>query len=110
MQKANVLGTVYEIHDECSRADYPILEDYDGYCDYSTKRIYVVKMIHEKDSLQDLGVYKAQLIRHELIHAFLFESGLAAESDWAQNEELVDWIAAQFPKMQELFTQLLVRP
>ncbi|MFD1464645.1 hypothetical protein ACFQ4L_00875 [Lapidilactobacillus mulanensis] len=41
--------------------------------------------------------------RHELIHAFLCESGLAENSDWAQNEEVVDWIARQFPKLFETF-------
>lgn len=34
--------------------------------------------------------------------AFLFESGLGADS-WGINEEIVDWIAYQFPKMAEAF-------
>ena len=38
-------------------------------------------------------------MRHEIIHAFLCESGLAENSDWATNEELVDWIAIQAPKL-----------
>ena len=37
--------------------------------------------------------------RHEIVHAFLFESGLAENSEWAQNEEMVDWIAKQGPKL-----------
>lgn len=42
------------------------------------------------------------MIRHELVHAFLFESGLSVNS-WADNEEIVDWIAIQFPKLQAGF-------
>lgn len=41
--------------------------------------------------------------RHEIIHAFLFESGLAENSEWAQNEEMVDFFAIQFPKLMEAF-------
>ncbi|HJA90843.1 MAG TPA: hypothetical protein H9948_08655 [Candidatus Jeotgalibaca merdavium] len=42
-------------------------------------------------------------IRHELIHVFLFESGLGENSQWAQNEEMVDWFARQFPKLLKAF-------
>ena len=34
---------------------------------------------------------------------FLFESGLAENSEWAQNEEMVDFFAIQFPKLMEAF-------
>ena len=37
--------------------------------------------------------------RHEIIHAFLCESGLAENSTWAQEEEMVDWFAKQAPKL-----------
>ena len=47
-------------------------------------------------------------MRHELIHAFLFESGLAENSNWARNEEMVDWIARQFPKMAKTFQEVKV--
>jgi hypothetical protein len=46
-------------------------------------------------------------MRHELIHAFLFESGLDCCS-WADKEEIVDWIAIQFPKLQNVFEQINV--
>ena len=53
-------------------------------------------------SHRHLKTYRQQVIRHELVHAFLFESGLGADS-WGINEEIVDWIAYQFPKMAEAF-------
>lgn len=36
---------------------------------------------------------------------FLFESGLDSES-WGRNEEIVDWIANQFPKMMKAFDEV----
>jgi len=46
-----------------------------------------------------------ETLRHEIVHAFLFECGLSACSGyadhWAKNEEMVDWIAIQGPKIHE---------
>ena len=52
----------------------------------------------------DLEHYKRKVIRHELLHAVLFESGLSCNS-WGENEEIVDWFAIQFPKLEALFQQ-----
>jgi len=53
---------------------------------------------------QDLDSVTRKNIRHELIHAFLSESGLWANCDWAK-EEMVDWLAIQFPKLLKAFTE-----
>lgn len=46
-------------------------------------------------------------IRHEIVHAFLYESGLDtcshAPEAWGRSEEIVDWIAIQSPKMCKVF-------
>ena len=34
------------------------------------------------------------------------ESGLRNNTDYAENEELVDWIAIQFPKIAKVFEKL----
>ena len=70
----------------------------DGYCDETTKTIVVDEMKPDDHSKLNLKEYQNKVTRHELIHAFLFESGLAESSPWARNEEMVDWIASQFPK------------
>lgn len=48
-------------------------------------------------------------LRHEIIHAFLAESGLWGSSEpakaWAMNEEMIDWIALQFPKILKAFKE-----
>lgn len=55
------------------------------------------------DSIKDIEAYKRKVKRHEVIHAYFYESGL---TDYAGNEQLVDWIAWQFPKMLETFKQI----
>lgn len=45
----------------------------------------------------------SEVMRHEVIHAFFNESDL---SDYSNNEELVDWLAMQFPKMFKVFQEL----
>lgn len=97
----NVLGTNYTIK-KMNMVEEPELEKCDGYCDHTTKTIVISDIQERPGSVEDLDAYMQSVIRHELVHAFLFESGLGAES-WGINEEIVDWIAYQFPKMYEAF-------
>jgi len=97
----NVLGTPYTVTKKNIVED-PELERCDGYCDHTTKVIVIADIPARPGSLEDLETYSQGVIRHELVHAFLFESGLGCES-WGNNEEIVDWIAQQFPKMLEAF-------
>lgn len=57
---------------------------------------------------KDLQQYKNSVMRHEIVHAFLYESGLdvCSKGAWAKNEEMVDWIAIQFPKMMVAFHEV----
>lgn len=103
LNKVNVLGVEYAII-EASKNDNESLAENDGLCDTSTKMCYVEEMKYEPGMKKNLKDYKKQVIRHELIHAFLYESGLDVCS-WANNEELVDWIAIQFPKMTKTFKE-----
>lgn len=61
--------------------------------------------------LQDYESWKKVILRHEILHAFLFESGLDASSiatygAWAINEEMVDWFAIQSPKIFAAYQNL----
>lgn len=95
----NVLGAQYTVTQ--SHND-PRLENIDGFCDETTKEI-VVETYEGDDGKPgvkgQLDIQRKKNVRHEIVHAFLFECGLAENSDWAQNEELVDWIAIQGPKI-----------
>lgn len=98
--KIDVLGTEYELELKSESEDIA-LRDCDGYCDESTKRLVVETYATVKDSpnaQKDLSVQQKKVIRHELTHAFLSESGLA-ECSWANNEEIVDWIARMGPRL-----------
>lgn len=102
-----VLGVPYSIY-EGTTIDFPDLCDCDGYCDTTIKQIIVSDMTESTGrpgAKADLEHYKRKVIRHELTHAALFESGLSNNSSWAENEEVVDWIAIQFPKLVDLFEQ-----
>lgn len=98
-----VLGTEYSIK-ESNKLEDMNLEQCDGYCDHSIKTIVIDTFQDSPGALANLDEYKKQVIRHELVHAFLIESGLSCNS-WGKNEEIVDWIACQFPKMLKAFTE-----
>ncbi len=95
----NILGTSYTVNMATASTE-PRLEDCDGFCDETTREI-VTKNYERGQRLSKgrLELQEQKVIRHEIIHAFLYESGLAENSDWAQNEEMVDWFAKQAPKL-----------
>lgn len=95
--KVKILGTQYRVTHSNYPGD-PRLENIDGFCDDTAKEI-VVETYEGDDGKPGvkakLDIQRKKILRHEITHAFLFESGLAENSPWAQNEELVDWIAMQ---------------
>lgn len=104
----NVLGTEIKIVFRAEKQD-PQLEDLGGYFD-SSERLIVVKIPEsDKHSLGNLENWQKKTLRHEIIHAFLYESGLdwsASSTDcWATNEEMVDWLAIQIPKIYTIFRE-----
>ena len=101
MVTVDVLGTKYSIK-VANKVDDVNLESCDGYCDPTTKTITIGTFIPSQGSVEDLESYRKSILRHELVHAFLNESGLNGES-WGRNEEIVDWIAYQFPKILKVF-------
>lgn len=99
--KLNIMGAVYSVT-VSNDSKEPRLNGCDGFCDETTKEIFADDYQSYADDLsskQNLMLQTKKVIRHEIVHAFLFESGLAENSPWAQNEELVDWIAMQGPKI-----------
>ena len=95
----NILGSEYTVILATEQAESR-LEGCDGFCDETTKEIVVENYKRgQPGSKGKLELQEQKNIRHEIVHAFLFESGLAENSDWAQNEEMVDWVAKQGPKL-----------
>lgn len=101
----NVLGTDYVVNLVDPDHDPKLKDNKDGYTDTSIKVCVIDTMQEEHpDNKANLAEYRKSVIRHELIHAFLFESGLDA-CIWAMNEEMIDWLALQFPKMRKAFEE-----
>lgn len=96
--KINVLGQDYRI-EEKEMAEDKILSEADGYCDSSVKKIVIAKIDAGENSVEDIDFYRKKVLRHELIHAFMYESGHHSNCEWGRNEQLIDWVAIQIPKM-----------
>ena len=96
-----ILGKEYVIT-RCSGSSDPRMKDSDGFCDDTTREICAEtfeRYAGRPNAKKDLREYSKKVLRHEIIHAFLCESGLAECSAWAQDEEAVDWFARQGPKI-----------
>lgn len=111
----NILGTPYKVlvkkyADEEAFNRRSIC----GYCDGYAKEIVICDMRTYKgwENEQEKTATEAQkeTLRHEIVHAFFSESGLAdsaniVEDAWVKNEEMVDWIARQGPKIHKAWTE-----
>ncbi len=102
--KVNVLGTEYEII-KADEKSHPLFEQVNGWCDTSVKKIYIATKEHEEGDKENLQEVISKTTRHELIHAFIYESGIDVEVDWASNEPLIDFFAIQIPKMVKAFNK-----
>lgn len=109
--KVNILGSEWNVKFG-NEKEYPNLTNIDGYTDLSIREIVVDDMEASQGQIgakADLESYQKQVVRHEIIHAFLLESGLNSDSNsadsWAVNEEMVDWFAIQSPKIFKVFNE-----
>ena len=80
----------------------------DGLCYLNGRTIKILNSVSAyKDESQEFhDDYMREVLRHEIVHAFLYESGLGSSSikypaPWAKNEEMVDWFAHQGQKIYE---------
>ena len=98
-----ILGTLYTIK-------YKNLKDadYDGYCDYTARTIVI--RTDNYNNVENFKQLQNKQLRHEIIHAFLAESGLQCNFEhsttWGHEETMVDWIAIQFPKLLAVYKEL----
>lgn len=114
MRKVSILGTSYSIYEGVSYQKDCELKGRFGYCSYMERKIVVGDLLtcdNWKNEREEVRKEHERLtLRHEVIHAFLNESGLTSSSNsvdcWARNEEMIDWIAIQYPKIKKVFQQL----
>lgn len=115
VKTVNILGVKYRVKlDGDPEKDKSLVNLY-GYCSATDREIVVVdmnKLTGWDDNSDDAKLRQHnETLRHEIIHAFLNESGLRGSAlpsggSWALNEEMVDWIAIQWPKIKRVFVEL----
>ena len=115
-RKINILGSDYAIEFKNVEDDTRLTEGSNAYTDIYEKKIVIANLEDKKNypyaadhPESRLARYKHTL-RHEIIHAFFYESGLgpAANVDkltWYSNETLVDFLAIQSGKLFEIFNE-----
>lgn len=93
----DILGTEYTVNFG-SKRDFPKLNDADGYMDKTTKQIVVRDdFIKDNSTVGCIEQYQEKILRHEIIHAFRYESGI--DFNESSEEQLTDWFAIQFYKI-----------
>lgn len=99
--KVNILGTEYEIR-KLTKEEYPKLEtmDANGLAELYSKELIIDKEMNPNtgEEYNNFEAYEKRTLRHEIIHAFFFESGMR---HYCNDEELVDWLAIQIQKMHK---------
>lgn len=101
LTEVTILGTKYKIlycKDIDSDSEFSKNPDVGAYINHYKKNIVI------NTKLDTFKCFLRSILLHELIHGFLFESGLDSEStdDWAENEEMIDWFALQFEKIEKV--------
>lgn len=114
--KVNILGAEYLIQKKSYSDEFAFKKrNIDGYCDRYQNLIVYCDL--DTDDMWDSEPEKTKreaekyTVRHEIVHAFLLESGLAESSHgidhgWGIDDEIVDWIAIQLPKIYKAFTEV----
>jgi hypothetical protein len=115
MKTVNILGTPYTIkHVDDGQDEYMEKMSFGGYCNGLDKEIVILNLKSTDEWKNDpeaaIKKQEDETMRHEIIHAFLNESGLqwssfVPDKAWAKNEEMVDWFALQFPKILMAFKE-----
>ena len=107
--KISILGTEYTITKKAFESDPDFTKkNIDGYCDPFLHQIVIGDLSTfpewKNEEKERILVQEQASLRHEIVHAFLDESGLDCcalhfDDAWSKNEEMVDWIALMGPRI-----------
>jgi len=110
-----ILGTEYQIEIHKWSEDKELSQNsWAGYCCSEIPLIVIADLDDEEHfwfhNGEEKDAYFKSCLRHEIIHAFLNESGLKDNFEhtphmWHE-ETMVDWIAIQFPKIATVYKEL----
>ncbi len=106
--RLKILGEEYSITFSTPEQDIKLIENA-GYCDSLDKKIVINKNMGNYNILTHDESSKEQLvwdtIKHEIFHAFFFESGLCG---YGNDEQLINWLAFQFEKFNNCLGELSI--
>ena len=105
--KINISGSEWTIQYRDVETDPILLNGNGGYSDPSVNLIVIANR-KISDDVADFKEIQKRYLRHEIVHAFLYESGLGADfahPEFGHEETMIDWIAIQFPKILEVFNE-----
>lgn len=110
-----ILGTEYHIKKKSYKEELVFeRRGIDGYCDSFIHEIAYCDLDTDDkwqyETEETKRECEKQTVRHEIVHAFLHESGLresshGIEHGWASDEEIVDWMGNQIPKIYKAFEE-----
>ena len=105
----SILGTPWRIEVRDRMKDKDLKDSHaDGYSSFPERLIVIADLsidpIFSEDEQGFIDELMKRCLRHEIVHAFLDESGLCHDASrfsgpWPKNEEMVDWVALQGPKI-----------
>lgn len=94
----NILGTEYKVR--IVHRDNPKIEDSDGMAELYSKELLLCQDEKEdKNVFDNIESYYHKVLRHEAFHAFFAEMGMRK---YFEDEELVDMLAMQYPKIRAI--------
>lgn len=99
--ETEILGSDWTIKVKKMQEDDRLCNNATGFTDWTTREI-VIMDIRGDTTLGNPERFMKKVLRHEMVHAFMFESGLG--DDWehqetGHDETVVDWIALQLHKL-----------
>lgn len=110
--KISVMGSEFEIIYTTEEED-PTIKGKSGVCYSLLQKIKIDQYIYLDDA--DGSVAEAEkaskllsllaILRHEIIHAFFFQSGLDSQCSFAVDEVLIDWLSLKLPEIVEVMNQ-----
>ena len=105
-KKINILGTEYTIHVLMPNSELLVnANTQNGFIESYSKEIFVcdhASLRHvDKRMYKKVEEYCMKILRHEIIHGVLFESG---HPEWYDNEDLVDMLAYLMPKFIDIMS------
>lgn len=104
----DILGEPWRVK-VCSSDVEPRLKDNAGFTDWTSHFMGIADPDETEGSLDNDVEFVKHVARHEIVHAFMFQSGLGDDwrhSDMGHDETVVDWIARQFKAMQKVIEKV----